>query len=167
MRKILIAAVLAVMAGGASAADFSDLKSFTADTDKTAVPAVSVTKDVAVVRSEGVTAGVIRFIDWSKMMPGNTSGLLTISGAAAKTMYDTMLSAKYRPEPANMAQLKPSQVTRGMCEARISKQMTCLKIPLFSADNQSLVLSGGKPVYNDTSYQCDISVSDVRNMDFN
>ena len=183
MKRILMAAVLAGMAGAAYAADFaalqtvkaSDIKMMTQVVAESAAPVYGSKgtgkMDIlqkSVVRGNGVYNGQIQFIDWgvndSAFKP---TGTIVISGPVAKAFYDTMVNATYRPAPANMAMLTPSEISRDICEARVSRQMTCLKIPVFSADGNSLVLSGGKPVYNETSYQCDINIPDVTTMDFN
>lgn len=167
MKIALIAAMFATLSTQVFAADFSDLSNPKFSSIQVAAPQspALVSLDAAN-KAEDNTVGYIKFINWGLYDNYTKSGAIVIYGAVAKTMYDTMTKAKYRPAPANFASYTPAQVSRDICEARVAKSITCLKIPKFSADGKTLVLTNGKPTYTADSYQCDIHISDAQTMEF-
>lgn len=171
MKKIMIAVILSGMCGAVYAADFSVLQDYKSSDTKISAPSVpqpTLVNKVAGNKATSDYQGKIQFIDWGVSFEDDTmtTGAIVISGPVAQTLYNTMSGARYRAAPANLASMTPAQVSRDICEARIGTQMICLKLPLISPDGASLVLSGGKPVYNASSYQCDIKIADVKTMEF-
>ena len=171
MKKIMIAVVLSGMCGVGYAADFSALQNYkSADTkiSSPAVPQPTLVAKVAGNKDISDYQGKIQFIDWGVAFEDESmvNGAIVISGPVAQILYKTMTGARYRAAPANLASMTPAQVTRDICEARISNQMICLKMPVITPDGAALVLAGGKPVYNASSYQCDINILDVKTMEF-
>ena len=166
MKIALMTVVFAALSTQVFAADFSDLQNPQPSGITVTAPArpMLVSKD-AVNKADENTKGYLTFINWGLYQPTKAAAIV-IYGPVARNLYDTMTKARYRPAPANMASLPPSQISRGICEARIAKTIICLKIPKFAQDGNSLVLTNGKPTYTDDSYQCDINISDSQTMEF-
>lgn len=166
MKIALMTMIFAALSAQVFAADFSDLQNPQTSGIKVTAPAqpALVSKD-AVNKADDNTKGYLTFINWGLHMQ-TKSAAIVIYGPVARNLYDTMTKARYRPAPANFASYTPAQVSRNICEARIAKTMTCLKIPKMLSDGSALVLTNGKPTYTDDSYQCDINISDSQTMEF-
>ena len=171
MKISIFAVILAAVSVQANASSFSVLQANSPSDIQLTAPSVSAPRDL-VTKSAGSTKaenpnylGNIIFIDWSVHSSSFESGAIVIQGLAAKTLYNTMTRARYRPEPANMGSMHMRDISRDICEARISRNMICLKIPVSTADG-ALLLSSGRPTYNNDSYQCDINIPNVKTMDF-
>ena len=97
--------------------------------------------------------------DWGGDTSSDLTGVMVISGNAAKIMNDQLENARIFPGDPNLENLKPERISRGACPARIGKHVVCRQIPEFTKDGQALRRDdNGKVVY---FIQCDIGIQDV------
>ncbi len=164
MNKIILMVVMLGMSGGVYAADFNDLA--VKANDIKAMPAAISAPEAASSMPSDFQAPVKYKGDIMFSDEGYGSGLIIITGDAAKGFWKVMTAAKHFPASQDYSVIKPAQGQMAKVERKESASgMVCYTFPAHNAAGTEWETDAQGNLVS--TYSCTFSIADTTTMTFN